>query len=95
MTVRRCNSRVVSESGMVLIAVLLLLLIVSAATAALTISGQTELMIASNYEMAAQAQAAAEAGISHAVDLIQTELTARQHLAGRRRGRRISGPPLR
>jgi hypothetical protein len=78
MTVRPCASRVVSESGMALIAVLLLLLIVSAATAALAISGQTESMIAANYEMAAQAQAAAEAGMSHAVDLAQTELTAWQ-----------------
>ena len=61
---------------MALISVLLLLLIVSAATAALAVSGQTEAIIASNYEMTVQAQAAAEAGVSHAVDVTATFLAA-------------------
>jgi hypothetical protein len=63
-----------SERGMALIAVLLLLLMISSLGAALAMSGNTETMIAKNQENAAQARAAAEAGLNHAVEAATTEL---------------------
>ena len=57
-----------------MIGVLLLLAIVSTSTAALIVSGQTEVAISQNHEMAAQAQVAAEAGLNHAVDVALTSL---------------------
>ena len=57
------------EQGIALIGVLLLLVIISASTAALTVSGRTEIAISRNHEMATQAQVAAEAGLNHALDV--------------------------
>ena len=61
-----------------MIGVLLLLVIISASTAALTVSGRTEIAISRNHEMAAQAQVAAEAGLNHAVDVTLTSLRSWQ-----------------
>ena len=57
-----------------MIGVLLLLVIVSTSTAALVVSGRTEVAISQNHEMATQAQVAAEAGLNHAVDVVLTSL---------------------
>ena len=57
-----------------MIGVLLLLVIVSTSTAALVVSGRTEIAISQNHEMATQAQVAAEAGLNHAVDVVLTSL---------------------
>ena len=57
------------DQGIALIGVLLLLLIVSASTAALAVSGRTDIAISQNHEMATQAQVAAEAGLNHALDV--------------------------
>ena len=57
-----------------MIGVLLLLVIISASTAALTVSGRTEIAISRNYEMATQAQVAAESGLNHALDVALTSL---------------------
>jgi Tfp pilus assembly protein PilX len=57
------------ERGMALVGVLLLLLMMSALGAAMTVSGQTETLIARNELAAAQAQAAAEAGLNHGVEV--------------------------
>jgi hypothetical protein len=54
---------------MALVAVLLLLMTISALGAALAISGTTETLIARNHQNAAEARAAAEAGLSHALSL--------------------------
>ena len=54
---------------MALIAVMLLLMAMSALAAALAISSATETMIAANHQSAAQARSAAEAGLTHAVDM--------------------------
>ena len=62
------------EQGIVLIGVLLLLVIVSASTAALAVSGRTDIAISRNHEMAAQAQVAAEGGLNHALDVTLTFL---------------------
>ena len=62
------------EQGIALIGVLLLLVIISASTAALAVSGRTEIAISRNHEMAAQAQVAAEAGLNHALDVTLTFL---------------------
>ena len=66
------------EQGIALIGVLLLLVIISASTAALTVSGRTEIAISRNHEMATQAQVAAEAGLNHAVDVTLTFLRSWQ-----------------
>jgi hypothetical protein len=63
-----------SERGMALIAVLLLLLMISSLGAALAMSGNTETLIAKNQENSAQARAAAEAGLNHALEAAMTEL---------------------
>lgn len=57
-----------NERGAALIGVLLLLMMMSALVAALGVNGQTETFIARNQMAGAQAQAAAEAGLNHAVD---------------------------
>ena len=57
------------ERGSALLGVLLLLMMVSALAAALGVSGQTETLISRNQRSAAQAQAAAEAGLNHAAEL--------------------------
>jgi hypothetical protein len=57
------------ELGSAQIMVLLLLMMMSALAAALTIGGQTETFIARNQRSGAQAHAAAEAGLNHAVEL--------------------------
>ena len=62
------------DQGIALIGVLLLLVIVSTSTAALVVSGRTEIAISQNHEMATQAQVAAEAGLNHAVDVAFTSL---------------------
>jgi hypothetical protein len=54
---------------MALVGVLLLLLMMSALGAALAVSGETETLIARNELSASQAQAAAEAGLNHAVEV--------------------------
>lgn len=61
-----------NERGSALVAVLLLLLMMSALAAALGVGGQTETLIARNQRSGAQAQAAAEAGLNHAVELATT-----------------------
>ena len=66
------------ERGIALIGVLLLLVIISASTAALTVSGRTEIAISRNYEMATQAQVAAESGLNHALDVALTSLRSWQ-----------------
>ena len=60
------------ERGSALVAVLLLLMMMSALVAALNVSGQTETLISRNQRSGAQAQAAAEAGLNHAVELTTT-----------------------
>lgn len=57
------------ERGSALIAVLLLLMMMSALVAALSTSSQTETFVSRNQKSGAQAQAAAEAGLNHAVEL--------------------------
>ena len=58
-----------SDDGMALLSVLLLLMIMSAATLALSVGGHTQLAISRNHEVGAQAHAAAEAGLNHALDV--------------------------
>jgi Tfp pilus assembly protein PilX len=58
------------ERGSALIMVLLLLMMMSALGAALAIGGQTETFISRNQRSGAQAHAAAEAGLNHAVELV-------------------------
>lgn len=60
------------ERGSALVGVLLLLMLMSALAAALGVSGQTETLISRNQQSGAQAQAAAEAGLNHAVELATT-----------------------
>ena len=62
------------EQGIALIGVLLLLVIITASTAALAVSGRTEIAISRNHAMATQAQVAAESGLNHAVDVALTSL---------------------
>jgi len=53
---------------------MMLLLVLSALGAAMTTSGQTEIMVARNAVGAAQAHAAAESGLNHAVELMTANL---------------------
>ena len=55
---------------MALIAVILLLMMMSALTAALAVSGNTETRIARNYQATAEARAAADAGVNHALEVV-------------------------
>lgn len=64
------------ERGSAIIGVLLLLMLMSALAAALGVSGRTESLVTRNHQSRAQARAAAEAGLNHAiqitVDYLQT-----------------------
>ena len=60
------------ERGSALVAVLLLLMMMTTLAAALSIGSQTESLIARNENASAEAQAAAEAGLNHAVELAVT-----------------------
>src|SRR5688500_16833809 len=60
------------EHGSALLGVMLLLMLMSALAAALAVSGETETLISRNQQSGARAQAAAEAGLSHALDLATT-----------------------
>lgn len=55
------------ERGSALVGVILLLMMMSALVAALGVSGRTETLIVRNHASAAQARAAAEAGLNHAL----------------------------
>jgi hypothetical protein len=57
------------ERGIALVAVLLLLMMMSALGMALAVNGETETLIARNQIAGMQAQAAAEAGLNHAVEV--------------------------
>lgn len=57
------------ERGMALVTVLLLLMMMSALGAALAVNGETETLIARNQIAGMQAQAAAEAGLNHGVEV--------------------------
>jgi hypothetical protein len=59
-----------SERGSALIGVLLLLMVMTALTAAFAVSGQTETLVVRNHQTAAQARAAAEAGVNHAAEVV-------------------------
>ncbi len=61
-----------NERGLALIGVLLVLILMSGLAVALTVSAQTETLISRNGRSGAQAQAAAEAGLNHAVELATT-----------------------
>lgn len=61
------QSRMKSEDGFALVLVLLALLVVSGLAAAMVTSGRTEVLVSVNQERAAQARAAAEAGLNHAL----------------------------
>jgi hypothetical protein len=63
-------SRPSGERGSALIGVLLLLMVMTALASALAVSSQTETLVARNHESAAQARAAAEAGLNHAAELV-------------------------
>ena len=57
------------DRGAVLLEVMLLTMMMAAISLTMSLSGQTELLIARSDESAARAQAAAEAGLNHAVDI--------------------------
>jgi hypothetical protein len=59
----------VKDEGMALLTVILLLMIMSSLTAALVISSNTETLIARHHQTAAEARAAAEAGLSHGLEV--------------------------
>ena len=69
MTEHRRAARRDSERGSAIITVLLLLLLMTGLAAALTVSGRTESLITRNHQSRAQARAAAEAGLNHAVQI--------------------------
>ena len=69
MTRHESDPRRQGERGAALVGVLLLLLMMSALGAALAVSSETETLIARNELSASQAQAAAEAGLNHAVEV--------------------------
>ena len=56
-----------SEDGFALVLVLLALLVVTGLASAMVTSGRTEVLISANQERAAQARAAAEAGLNHGI----------------------------
>lgn len=58
------------ERGTALVGVLLLLLMMSALASALAVSGHTETLVTRNHQTAAQARAAAEAGLNHASEIV-------------------------
>ena len=57
------------EQGSILLGVMLLTMMMAAISLMMGLSGQTELLIARSDESTARAHAAAEAGLSHAVDV--------------------------
>ena len=61
--------RAQDERGIALVAVLLLLMMMSALGLALAVNGETETLIARNQIAGMQAQAAAEGGLNHAVEV--------------------------
>ena len=65
----RADGRLRSARGAALPVIMMLLMILSALAAAMTISGQSELMVARNTVSSAQAEAAAEAGLNHATEV--------------------------
>lgn len=69
---RQPLERYQSERGAALLGVLLLLMLMSALAAAMGVSGETETLISRNQRSGAQAQAAAEAGLNHAIELAVT-----------------------
>ena len=62
-------SQIRSSRGMALVSVLFLLMILSGLAAAMTTNAQIEMMVVRNIVSSAQASAAAEAGLNHAVEL--------------------------
>ncbi len=70
-----------SEKGVALIIVMLLLSVMAGLTAAMALSGQTEIAMASNEVYYAGARAAAEAGMNRAIEQITAD-TATDLLAG-------------
>ena len=69
MTDRTRAPRRDPERGSAIITVLLLLMLMTGLAAALTVSGRTETLITRNHQSRAQARAAAEAGLNHAVQI--------------------------
>jgi hypothetical protein len=67
-----------SDRGAALLAALLLSLIISALATAMMVSGQTEVSVVRNYQRASEARAAADAGLSHSVQLAIRNLNAFQ-----------------
>lgn len=59
---------------MALIGVMVLLMVLSVAISAMSVSGRTEITISQRHESAALAQAAAEAGLNHAIELVLTPM---------------------
>src|SRR5688572_1965628 len=64
------RSRLNDERGMALIGVILLLILASGVCAALAVSGKTETTAAFNNDNSAQARAAAEAGLTAAIEVV-------------------------
>ena len=64
----------VNERGAALIGVVLMLMMLSGLAAALALNGQTETTISFNQRSQAQARAAAEAGLSHAVQVVTAHI---------------------
>lgn len=72
--VQRLRASRDEERGIALISVMLLLMLVTALATALAVSGQTETLIARNEQSAAQAEAAAEAGLNYGVQVTINKL---------------------
>jgi hypothetical protein len=72
----RHRSSIRDEQGMALIGVILLLILASGVCAALAVSGKTETTIAYNTDTSAQARAAAQAGLTTAVEVLLDTLNA-------------------
>jgi Tfp pilus assembly protein PilX len=70
------NTIVEQQRGFALIGVILLLLMMSTLAAAIGMNAQTETLISRNHRSAAWAQAAAEAGLNHAIELVTTYQSA-------------------
>ncbi len=63
-----------NERGIALVSVMLLLMLVTGLATALAVSGRTETLISRNEQSAAQAQAAAEAGLNHGIQVTISKL---------------------
>ena len=68
------SSRVRSEQGSSLIITIMLLMVVSGLVAAIIASSMTDTLVSRNHHSGAQAQAAAEAGLNHAIDAARVYL---------------------